>query len=214
MEKASYIQNYIVFALFILLCSCKTDYYFDGGVLPENAGKLNVSNVDYLKQNASQFDTLVILLQLTGLEEVVNRANTTFMAPRNYSISNYFKIRFLQMENPPTDIYKMPEELVQEIKMILGNYIIPNEKITIDNLTPSYSYFTTFSDQTARFNILRSDYLGNVNKGAELINFSLNKSLNPDIENYRSVLVNTSNLHSTTGIIHLLDSDTHVFGFN
>lgn len=214
MKKTTYIQFCFLVSFFILFGSCKKDYYSDGGVLDDNVGVFNISTMEYLRQHVERFDTLLILIRLSGLEDAVNRQNTTFMAPQNYSISNYLKMEFARMENPPSDVRKLPDEMIRNIKAILKNYIIPDNKITSADLNPSYAYFKTLDNRTVRFNIIRSDYLGNVNKGAELINFSFNTSSDPDIEKYQSVAVVISDLQTNTGIVHVLDSDTHIFGFN
>jgi hypothetical protein len=49
--------------------------------------------------------------------------------------------------------------------------------------------------------------------GATYIVFSLNTS-DSGKEKYQSVQVATSDLQSTTGIIHVLDASSHIFGFN
>nr|WP_319999981.1 fasciclin domain-containing protein [uncultured Draconibacterium sp.] len=198
-------------ALAMIVVSCSDDYYTNGGLLDEHVGLLNISTMDYLKANA-EFDTLVTLIQLSGLENAVDEQGNTFMAPQDYSIYNYFKLTFSTLDTPPTSLSEIPDEIMNEIKIILENYIIPNEKIMRKDLSSSYTYTTTLAGQSARYNLLRSDYLGNVNSGAEIINYSLNT--NGDGNSYQSVWVVTSNLVSTTGVLHILNANSHIFGFN
>ena len=175
---------------------------------------LNVSTMDYLKANEASFDTLVALIQLTGLESAVNANGNTFMAAQDYSISNYFELVFITLDEPPASLQEIPQEIMDDIKLIIENYIIPDEKIMRDNLNSTYTYTTTYGDRDARYNLLRSDYLGNLNKGAEVINYSLNMSEDGSSNDYQSVYVVTSNLESTNGVIHVLNADSHIFGFN
>ena len=201
-------------ALIMIITGCKDDYYSDGGILDENVGVLNVSTMDYLKANEISFDTLVSLIQLTGLESAVDASGNTFMAPQDYSISNYFELAFTILDVPPASLQEIPQEILDDIKLIIENYIVPNEEIMRGDLSPTYTYTTTYGGRKARYNLLRSDYLGNVNKGAEIINYSLNMSEDGSSNDYQSVQVVTSNLESTNGIIHVLNADSHIFGFN
>ncbi len=198
-------------AVLFALASCSEDYYSDGGILDENIGVLNVSTMDYLRSEAS-FDTLVALIELTGLESAIND-NGTFMAPQDFSIANYFILAFETLDEAPSDLSEIPQEILDDIKLNLENYLVPGEVIMRDDLSSTYSYTTTYAGQKARYNLLRSDYLGNVNKGAEYINYSLNIGSDENV-NYQSVNVISSNLESTNGAIHILDATSHIFGFN
>ena len=68
--------------------SCKKDDYFIGGSL-HNA-QFNGTTYEYLKTNPL-FDTLLLLIDKTGLKDEVNAANTTFFAPTDYAIKKYVK---------------------------------------------------------------------------------------------------------------------------
>lgn len=205
-------------AVFISFCAvglwgCNDDYFTDGGPLEGQDGVLNVSTMDYLESQSARFDTLTTLIKLCGLEAEVNQPGNTFFAPQDYSIHNYFRLIFPEGAWP--QLSQITEEEKQEIAGILRNYIIPGQKIVRSGLSTAYSYSTTLGGQKARFNLIKEDYLGNVNMGAAYIVFSLNVN---DVENvielYQSVTVATSGLQSTNGIIHVLSPNTHIFGFN
>lgn len=198
--------------LFIVGCSDK--YFADGGNQPiDHSGALGVSTMEYLKSH-NEFDTLSRLITLTGLEEAVNSKGNTFLAPRDYSIHNYFKLIFPDPENQPETLDAIPQEEIDKITQILKDYIIPNEEIVRSKLLTTYSYVTTYGGKKARFNIVQEDYLGNINMGAKFIIFSLNTSPTGQPERYQSIQVATSDLRSTNGVLHLLNSNTHIFGFN
>ena len=103
---------------------------------------------------------------------------------------------------------------MEAIAKILKNYIIPDNEIVRSELATTYSYDTTYGGTQARFNIVRDDYLENVNMGAKYIIFSLDVGIPGVFEFYRSVQVETADLHSTNGIVHVLAADSHIFGFN
>lgn len=194
---------------------CSKDYFSDGGTLnPDETMNLKVSTMDYLKSHADLFDTLTTLITLTGLETAVNASGSTFLAPKNYSIRNYFNLVYPDPEKRPKSFSEIPEEDIEQITAILKNYIIPDKQIIRSELASTYSYATTYGGTKARFNIVRDDYMGNVNMGAKYIIFSLNRGATGGAERYQSVQVETADLHATNGIVHVLTADTHIFGFN
>lgn len=198
--------------LFIVGCSDK--YFADGGNKPtDHSGDLGVSTIDYLKSN-KEFDTLSRLITLAGLETAVNSKGNTFLAPNDYSIHNYFKLIFPDPENQPETLEAISREEMDKITQILKDYIIPNEEIVRSKLAKTYSYVTTSGGKKARFNLVQDDYLGNINMGAKFIIFSLNTNPTGQQERYQSIQVATSDLRSTNGVLHLLISNTHIFGFN
>jgi hypothetical protein len=204
----------IAFIGILFIFGCSDEYFTDGGSIATPANSENVNTFDYLKSHKESFDTLATLIQLCGLESVVNAPRNTFLAPRDYSIHNYFKLVFTDPEKQPATLAAIPQDELNKITIILKNYIIPNEEILRNTLTTAYSYKTTYAGTKARFNIVKEDYLGNVGLGAQSIVFSLNMSAPGDKESYQSVQVISSDLRSTNGIIHVLNSDSHIFGFN
>lgn len=205
----------IVAIALIVLTGCGKDYFTDGGTLDlQETAKLNVSTMDYLKSRPHVFDTLTALITLTGLEAAVNASGNTFLAPKNYSIRNYFILKYPDPSKRPKSFAEIPEEDLEAIEAKLKNYIIPDKKIIRNELSTTYSYLNTFGDTRARFNVVRDDYLGNVNMGARFVIFSLNVGLPGGPEFYQSVQVETADLQSTNGIVHVLTADTHIFGFN
>ena len=194
---------------------CSKDYYADGGKLNlDEAATLGVSTMDYLKSRPEIFDTLTTLITLTGLEGAVNMNGSTFLAPKDYSIYNFFKLVYPDPEKRPKAFSEITAEEMENIKKILKNYIIPGKQIVRSELNKTYSYDTTYGGAKARFNIVQDDYLGNVNMGAEYIIFALDLGTPGVFEFYRSVEVETADLHSTNGIVQVLAADSHIFGFN
>ncbi|MGV8880320.1 MAG: fasciclin domain-containing protein [Sphingobacteriaceae bacterium] len=205
----------IAFIIVLITVGCKDSYFADGGNQPaDQTGNLGVSTMDYLKSHGEYFDTLSRLIKITGLEAAVNAKGNTFLAPRDYSIGNYFKLIYPDPEKRPVTLEALPQEEKDKIAGYLKDYIIPNKEIVRSKLATTYSYETTYGGKKARFNIVTDDYLGNVNMGAKFIVFSLNLSLPGEKEIYQSVQVAAADLHSTNGVVHVLNADTHIFGFN
>ena len=199
----------------VVATGCSKDYNADAGTLnPDETTTLGMSTMDYLKSRPKVFDTLTALITLTGLEAAVNASGSTFLAPKNYSIRNFFELVYPDPEKRPKTFSEIPEEDMEGIGEILKNYIIPGKQIVRSELSTTYSYVNTYGDTQARFNIVRDDYLGNVNMGARYIIFSLNTGTPGGADRYQSVQVETADLHATNGIVHVLTADTHIFGFN
>jgi hypothetical protein len=202
----------LISALFVV--GCKDEYFSDHLQPVGQSGELGVTTMQYLQNNPSTFDTLTRLIKLTGLESAVNEKGSTFMAPRDYSIHNYFKLLYPDPANMPATLDALPQLEKDKIAEIIKDYIIPKQEIVSSGLATTYSYVVTAGGKKARFNVVTTDYLGNVNMGAKYVNFSLNIAPPADKEQYESVSVATANLRSTNGVLHVLASDAHIFGFN
>lgn len=196
----------------VWLTGCSDDYYTDGGILDNEIGKLNTTTMGYLESKPAQFDTLTKLIHICGLVNDVNKQGNTFFVPQDYSIHNYFELIFPEGKWP--QLSELTEEEIEEITQILKNYIIPNEEVVREKLSPTYSFGTTLGSKKARYNLVREDYLGNVNMGASWIMYSLDTSTEEQPrERFQSARVVTSGLRSTNGIVHVLVADSHIFGF-
>jgi hypothetical protein len=199
----------------LVLFGCKKSYFADGGNVPvDQSGVLGVSTMDYLSSHKESFDTLARLIKITGLETAVNAKGNTFLAPRDYSIHNYFKLLYPDPTKVPATLEAIPQADMNKISQIIKDYIIPNEEIVRSKLSTTYSYVTTYGGKKARFNVVTSDYLGNINMGAKSVIFSLNLAPAGDKDRYQSVQVVISDLRSTNGVVHVLTSESHIFGFN
>ncbi|TJZ54753.1 hypothetical protein FAZ15_14825 [Sphingobacterium olei] len=198
----------------ILLSGCDDAYYNDGGLLDNQIGVYEGTTMSYLESQPALFDTLTTLIKLNNMEEEVNRKGSTFFAPQNYSIYNYLLLKYPDPENRPKTLEAIPAGDMAEMAGYISDYIIPNEQIVRSDLSTVYSYSTTLSDKKARFNLVREDYLGNINMGAAYMIYSVN--LNPPAtpEFYSPAKVVVTDVATTTGTVHVLISDTHIFGFN
>ncbi|MBE8722625.1 fasciclin domain-containing protein [Sphingobacterium pedocola] len=198
----------------ILLSGCDDAYYNDGGLLDEQTGVHEGTTMSYLESQPALFDTLTTLIKLNKLEELVNRKGSTFFAPQNYSIYNYLLLKYPDPENRPKTLEAIPAEDMAEMAGYIADYIIPNEQIMRSKLSTVYSYSTAMSGKKARFNLVREDYLGNVNMGAAYIIYSVNLNPPATLEFYSPAKVVVTDVATTTGTVHVLVADTHVFGFN
>lgn len=208
------IKAMVLIGILFFAIGCKDDYFADGGIAVNQSGELGMSTMEYLQSNPATFDTLSRLIKLTGLESAVNAKGNTFLAPRDYTIHNYFKLLYPDPANMPATLEAIPQEEMDKIALIIKDYIIPGQEIVRSKLATTYSYAVTAGGKRARFNVVTTDYLGNVNMGAKFMVFSLNLNPAGSPEGYGTVQVASADLRSTNGIVHVLSSDSHIFGFN
>lgn len=195
------------------LTSCQDSYFNDGGKLPENMGKFDGSTMEYLERQPKLFDTLTILIKMNKLENVVNASGSTFFAPQDYSIHNYFKLKYPDPTKRPKSFEDISKADMEEIAQNIQHYIIPNQKIMKAGLSTVYSYGTSSSKRRVRFNLVREDYLGNVNMGASNLMFSLDVKPLDAVPQFQSAKVVVSDIETKNGVVQTLVTDTHVFGF-
>jgi hypothetical protein len=205
--------------------SCKKDYVIGGSVFNPN---VNMTTYDYLKTN-HLFDTLVIIIDKTGLKEEVNTSGT-FFAVTNYSIKSYITKKRDQVrldkddENYPYTIDSLDFGVLKDS---LRAYMF-KEKLGIEDLQPK-GVFATANDGEKRLvqGFATTDYTNGIFTTqpkyiylAKIIPTSSNKPLPTNLEEALQVdddqvlytLCQTTGIITTTGILHVL-SNNHTFTY-
>ncbi|PSL28173.1 hypothetical protein [Chitinophaga ginsengisoli] len=122
----------------IVFFSCKKDYTIGGSITDPH---VNMTTYDYLKTNPL-FDTLLLLIDRTGLKDEVN-ASGTFFAITDYSIKNYItkKQEDLRVKlNDENLVYTFDSINYAVMKDSLRAYLF-KDKITRDNTTEIGRFF-------------------------------------------------------------------------
>ncbi|MEO6136773.1 MAG: fasciclin domain-containing protein [Ginsengibacter sp.] len=87
-------------AFFLLLAaamtSCTKDYITGGKIEDVNMYK-DKTNFEVLSQDPL-FDTLVQIIEASGLKDKINQAGSTFFAPTDYSILTYMQLRTVYVQ--------------------------------------------------------------------------------------------------------------------
>lgn len=226
--KSKNMKSNIKWPLFALLiiafASCRKDDYLVGGSL--HNPQFNGTTYDYLKTNPL-FDTLLLLIDKTGLKEEVNATGATFFAPTDYSIHNYVKkvvqARKRLEANDENLIFNFGELDFDELKDSLRAYLFP-EKIERGGLNEVGKFYTA-KDNEQRHIALRKDPSGEYQTGGltivpEYIYFSkvigaidpIDNSDVPDAEQDMRVVAQTTGILTTTGVLHVL-ANSHIFTF-
>lgn len=204
--------------------SCKKDDYFIGGSL-HNA-QFNGTTYEYLKTNPL-FDTLMLLIDKTGLKDEVNAPNTTFFAPTDYAIQKYVKEVVQERKRLETGdenlVFEFGELDFAQLKDSLRAYIF-GEKIERTGLNNVGKYYTAKNGERRHITLWddpSQDYTGsgltNIPKYiyfTKVVN-TLDPEINKDLDEAERDLrmrVQTSGILTTNGVLHVL-TNGHTFTF-
>lgn len=121
----------------ITFYACKKDYTIGGSITDPH---VNMTTYDYLKTNPI-FDTLIILIDKTGLKDEVNSAGT-FFAFSDYTINNYVKAKQedLRVKIDPNYVYTFDSLDFASLKDSVRAYLF-KDPISRDNITESGRLF-------------------------------------------------------------------------
>lgn len=204
--------------------SCqKDDYANDGGKIL--TGRVNMTTYDYLKSNP-KFDSLIKIIDKAGMKDQIN-GNITFFATTNYGVADYVsakkqeKITQVGDENIKFTIQDLNSaELADSLKI----YMFPG-KITRNQLNTEGRLFNNLLGPINGVSWLiklrrTNDYSQYVDY-VEYLNFTKVIGTRDDLEADRttipqdrrdiSVDCQTSNIITTTGILHVTNNYHRLF---
>lgn len=215
-------MKYIILLLCTgLLFSCTNDdYLIDGG---KANPYVNMTTYDYLKSNPL-FDTLVMAIDIAGLQEEVNAAGT-FYAPTNFSLNEYIRDELELRKKLDADaVYTFDSIPVTEFDSI-RMYLFA-ETITRDSLAKEGRVYTSLAGIDFKLSkepqeayqddlVIKPEYLFFIKKIGS--NFdSYEDTVNDNVatkEKDERIRVQTSGIITTTGVIHVLQNN-HKFIFH
>jgi len=224
--KMKYIYRIGIIALIAIIgiSSCKKDDYAnDGGKIL--SGRVNMTTYDYLKSNP-KFDSLIKIIDKAGMKDQIN-GNITFFATTNYGVADYVsakkqeKITQVGDENIKFTIADLNSaELADSLKI----YMFPG-KITRNQLNTDGRLFNNLLGPINGVSWLiklrrANDYSQYVDY-VEYLNFTKVIGTRDDLEADRttipqdrrdiSVDCQTSNIITTTGILHVTNNYHRLF---
>ncbi|WP_276501125.1 fasciclin domain-containing protein [Terrimonas pollutisoli] len=210
----------------LVLFSCKKrDDYLTGG--SRHSAKFNVTTYDFLKGQASGlFDTLLLLVDKTGLKDKLNQQGVSFFAPTDYAINNYLNQRALQEQNiDPKRKWTLDSMIKYELPKFtdsLDTYIV-GQTLDYNNLTNNGAIYPTKKAGTEavvsyeEITPDNSEYIRlggnpNVSSNPRLIYYTFLKGpLTPPViaseitpAGGTRVRVQTSGIQTNTGMVHVL----------
>jgi hypothetical protein len=224
--KITTIYKIGVVALLSILClsACKKDGYInDGGKIL--TGRVNMTTYDYLKSNP-KFDSLVKIIDKAGMKDQVN-GNITFFATTNYGAADYVsakkqqKIVELGNENIKFTIADLnPVELKDSLKMYMFAGKITRNQLNTDGRLFN-SLLGPMNGITWLIKLRRTNDFSQYVDYVEYLNFTkvvgTRDDLEPDIskipQDRRDISYDcqTSNIITTTGILHVLENRHRLF---
>lgn len=217
----------------LVLFSCKKrDDYLTGG--SRHNAKFNITTYDFLKGQASGlFDTLLLLVDKTGLKDKLNQQAVSFFAPTDYAINNYLNQRALQEQNiDPKRKWTLDSMIKYELPKFtdsLDTYFV-GQTLDYNNLTNNGAIYPTKkmgAEAVVSYEEItpdNSEYIRlggnpNVSTTPRLIYYTFLKGpLTPPViadeitpEQGTRVRVQTSGIETKTGMIHVLNNQHILF---
>jgi len=205
--------------------SCKKEYTIGGSKTDPH---VNMSTYDYLKTNPL-FDTLLLLIDRTGLKDEVN-ASGTFFAFTDYSITNYIKAKQEDLRVKLVDpnlVYTFDSLDYTVMKDSLRAYLF-KDKITRDNTTEAGRLFKSNDGELRLVQLIpTTDYTDGSVFTTKPKYLYLTKMIpynglpvptdstgipNLKPEQLLQTLCQTSGILTTTGVLHVL-SNNHTFTY-
>lgn len=211
----------LLFALTLLLFSCKKSYLNDGGKSDPN---VNMTTYDYLKSKP-QFSSLVRLIERAGLKDAIN-GSTTFFATTNYGVDEYLKamknIRAIELndENITYTLDSIPLWRLDSLKTYIFDGKINREQMTVKGKYYP-SLFGSMTGSQLRINLDRIyaftsyvDYVDYVVYSKVIGTLDADeldpKKIPPDQVD-KATYCQTSGIVTTNGILHVLDGYHRLF---
>jgi hypothetical protein len=203
-----------------ILASCKKQYFYDTGV---HVAAYNGSILTYLKSNPVYFDTTVRVINLAGMNDVLDKENVTFFAPTSSTIFKSIKGLNIFLRQSGKDTVSQLEQIKPAVwKETLSLYIFKGtyrlkDYPQLDTLSilayPGQGY-TSYGGRTMNIGVSYRDAGGVKYAGYR----QLILSYIPDFSHPQVGLINipiaSSDIAPTNGIVHVLQQDHHNFGFN
>ena len=196
--------------------ACKKDYYEDSGL---QKGIYSESSLAFLQQRSFFFDSLVTVIQLAGMDPVLEDSSITFFAPTNHAIAKAMNQINKERNSNFKDSLRL-QDIPQEIwRKFISHYTFREKYMLKDIARRDPSQLNVYSGM----NLESWDgYI--MNLGVVFSNYSSTKDVGPrkvtitdigDLAKPNNVTssIATSDLQTKNGIIHVLD-DNHEFGFS
>lgn len=212
----------ILFPILILFLAYACDSngsMVDGGLSNPKTG---TTTLDFFKSH-SQLDTLAILIERAGMQDLVN-GETTIFAPNNLSIKMYVDAVLADMrELDPQAEFTVNDIPLDTLDKYLGGYMFSG-KITRENMTLEQGKIYTATNGEQRRISLEptANYTNQLEEYPEYVYFTYkvgenwdewDATVNDKKEQDYKFLVRTSNIQSNNGIIHVLQGGHTLFNY-
>ncbi len=198
----------------LLLGSFSCEKSFDKYRKVEPVEEVSMNTYAFLKQQNHVYDSLVYLLDKTGLDKTLEDSEVTFFAPQDKSIMTVLKnINVTRKEFGKTTTWTLDSVPTAVWDTLLRRYMVRgivnsdslNYADGVDLTTLSYGYKINGKR-------IEANASGVVNGGPFQISYSdMNNSR--FVKDWSTSNTQTIDIMTTNGVVHVLESK-HVFGFN
>lgn len=215
--------------LILIICifaACKRDqYYTDGG---KAKAKFDGNIMQYLATKPVEFDTLVQIIKLAGLEEILSKEEVTFFAVNDVNIKALIGALDRggvnrRLYNEGRDTIKVLSDVDSQIwRKYLMRYVFHGKNKLMDypqidfgqqQIYPGQIYYT-YSNEVANIGVVYNDAGGIRYMGYRQLHISYIPDISRPTQNWRTVKVSSSDIEPNNGIVHLLQTEGNSLGFD
>lgn len=224
-------KNFIKTSIFLVmatiaLAGCQKDeYYIDGGTAnPAFDGTV----LQYLESKPVQFDSLVQVVKLAGLEDMFNNEEITFFAPTDRTIKDM--IGRLDQGGLNWDLYTAGRDTIQVLSDVdsliwrkyLLRHVFKGKNKLMDYpqidfgqlLTFPGEYFYSYNNAVSNIGVVFNDAEGVRYLGYRRLHISYVPDVARPTENWYRTSVSSSDIQPSNGVVHILDVNDARLGFN
>lgn len=220
----------VFFSIIFLLAACKKDdYYVDGGLAnPIFEGDV----IQYLESKPMEFDTLVQVIKLAGLEETLRTDEITFFAPRDENIKEM--IGNIHTGGVNASLYYVGRDTIETLadvdsviwRKYLQRYMFKGKNKLMDypqidfsllNIYAGQNYYS-YNNTVSNIGVVFNDAISS--DGTSAIKYmgyrQLHISFIPNVStptSWVTVKVASSDIQPQNGVVHVLDYTDAPFGF-
>lgn len=212
---------YFLIALLLLAsCSKDKDYFQNTGLQdPDYSGNI----LEYLQTRPEYFDSLIKVIELSGMDKIISEEEVTFFAPPKQSVmtavtalNDYLWDRG---QDTITDLNQVDGTVWRKtlsMYLIKGQYRLKDfPQIDTTNLLayPGQGY-VSYDELPMNVGVIYNDAGGVKYAGYRQICYSYLNNYGAAGGSMINAVVATSDIHPTNGILHVLRFYQHGFGFN
>lgn len=198
--------------------SCRK-YYFDSGI---HTPRFNGSTIDFLKSKAPYFDTTLLVIELAGMQQVLQQEEVTFFAPPSATVRNAIANLNKHLRFNGKDTVSQLTQIKSAVwREVLQQYIFKGTSLLKDYPQKDTVAYVTYPGHNYPSYGGRIMNIGAIYQDAGGVQYAgyrqLFLSYIPDLSNPQVGLQNnavaTSDIQTDNGAIHVLTRGKHSFGF-
>ncbi|HWW41027.1 hypothetical protein [Pedobacter sp.] len=219
----------LVSPLLLIICffsACKRDeYYKDGGLAK---GKFQGNIIQYLSSKPKEFDSLVQIIKLAGLDKTLSDEEVTFFAPNDVNIKAL--IGRLDQGGVNRRLYNEGKDTIKVLsdvdpliwKKFLLRYIYKGKNKLMDYpqidfgqqvIYPGQIYYA-YGNTVANIGVVYNDAGGVRYMGYRQLHISYIPDISRPADNWRTIRVSSSDIEPNNGIVHVLEVSGNQLGFD